>query len=86
MLGWIGLAARAELGTARDAGLKIVLREAARALRHQALLFEKLPGLRHRGVQQVSLVAHSMGGLVCREMLTNPAMAYAESAREGDVP
>jgi pimeloyl-ACP methyl ester carboxylesterase len=51
-----------------------------------ALLFEELEGLRRRGVERISLVGHSMGGLVAREMLTDPATGYATSVREGDVP
>ncbi len=51
-----------------------------------ALLFEELRGLRRSGVERVSLVAHSMGGLVSREMLTSPATEYAAVAGKGDVP
>ncbi|MCG6924196.1 MAG: alpha/beta fold hydrolase [Acidobacteria bacterium] len=51
-----------------------------------ALLFEELEGLRRRGVERISLVGHSMGGLVAREMLTNPVTGYPTSVREGDVP
>lgn len=51
-----------------------------------ALLFEELQGLREGGVGRIALVAHSMGGLVSREVLTSPATGYAASAREGDVP
>ena len=50
------------------------------------LLFEELKGLRERGVGRISIVAHSMGGLVSREMLTRPDVPYAEAAREGTVP
>lgn len=38
------------------------------------------------GIGQVIIVAHSMGGLVSREMLTNPEIAYIEEARSGNVP
>ena len=38
------------------------------------------------GVQSVSIVAHSMGGLVARELLTNPEFAYAESIQKGQTP
>lgn len=51
-----------------------------------ALLFEKLEGLRQSGIERISLVGHSMGGLVAREMLTDPKTGYATSAGEGDVP
>ncbi len=36
------------------------------------LLAVELARLRGLGIEQVSLVSHSMGGLVCREMLTSP--------------
>lgn len=36
--------------------------------------------------QVVSLVAHSMGGLVSRQMLTDPEIAYAKQARAASVP
>jgi pimeloyl-ACP methyl ester carboxylesterase len=51
-----------------------------------ALLFEELKGLRARGVDRISIVAHSMGGLVSREMLTGPEVRYAEGVRDGVVP
>jgi pimeloyl-ACP methyl ester carboxylesterase len=50
------------------------------------LLFEELKGLSDRGIDRVSIVAHSMGGLVSREMLTRPEPPYGASAREGLVP
>ena len=50
------------------------------------LLFEELKGLSDRGIDRVSIVAHSMGGLVSREMLTRPVPPYGASAREGLVP
>jgi len=50
------------------------------------LLFEELKGLRERGIDRVSIVAHSMGGLVSREMLTRPEVPYAVAARDGVVP
>ena len=40
-----------------------------------ALLRESLRTLSNDGVGWISIVAHSMGGLVSREMLTNPAFA-----------
>lgn len=40
-----------------------------------AWLKTSLGELRQRGVEEIVLVAHSMGGLVCREMLTNPDLA-----------
>lgn len=50
------------------------------------LFFEELKGLRRHGVERISIVAHSMGGLVSREMLTSPVTGYAASVRAGDVP
>ncbi len=50
------------------------------------LLFEELKGLSERGIDRVSIVAHSMGGLVSREMLTRPDPPYEAAAREGRVP
>lgn len=38
------------------------------------------------GVSEIGVVAHSMGGLVSREMLTNPQIAFVERARTGTVP
>ncbi len=50
------------------------------------LLFEELEGLRQRGIDRISIVAHSMGGLVSREMLTRPEIGFAASARDEIVP
>ena len=50
------------------------------------LFFEELRGLRQRGIDRISIVAHSMGGLVSREMLTSPETAYGASVRDGVVP
>lgn len=36
--------------------------------------------------KSISVVAHSMGGLVAREMLTDPALRYAEKARQKKIP
>ena len=49
-------------------------------------LSEQMPRLREWGVDEITIVAHSMGGLISREMLTNPEMAYAEEVRAGEVP
>ena len=35
---------------------------------------------------KIGIVAHSMGGLVSRELLTNPELAYIEKVRSGAVP
>jgi pimeloyl-ACP methyl ester carboxylesterase len=51
-----------------------------------ALLLEELKGLRKQGIERISIVAHSMGGLVSREMLTRLESAYAHSAEKGIVP
>ena len=50
------------------------------------LFFEKLQGLKQRGIDRISIVAHSMGGLVSREMLTSPEIEYIASAKAGRVP
>jgi pimeloyl-ACP methyl ester carboxylesterase len=51
-----------------------------------ALLFDELQTLRQGGVERMALVGHSMGGLVCRELLTSPEIEYASSGRGGLVP
>jgi pimeloyl-ACP methyl ester carboxylesterase len=38
------------------------------------------------GTGSISIVAHSMGGLVAREMLTDPSLSYAERIDEGELP
>ncbi|MBT3289065.1 MAG: alpha/beta fold hydrolase [Victivallales bacterium] len=50
------------------------------------LLGSWLVRLRQRGVKQVVLVAHSMGGLVSREYLMNPVYSYRRNLRPGRVP
>jgi pimeloyl-ACP methyl ester carboxylesterase len=50
------------------------------------LFFEELKGLKQRGIHRISIVAHSMGGLVSREMLTNPEIGYNRSAKDALVP
>ena len=39
-----------------------------------------------RGVDRIFIVAHSMGGLVSREMLTSPEIEYNQSAQSSQVP
>ncbi len=51
-----------------------------------SLFFEKLKGLKALGAGRITIVSHSMGGLVSREMLTNPELAYPEKARAGELP
>ena len=36
--------------------------------------------------KNISIVAHSMGGLVAREMLTHPSFSYAEKVDKGELP
>ena len=50
------------------------------------LFFERLKTFNKFGTERIMIVAHSMGGLVSREMLTNPEFAYVEKARKGEVP
>ncbi len=50
------------------------------------LFFDELKSLRQRGVNRISIVAHSMGGLVSREMLTSPEFEYNQSAQNRQVP
>jgi len=50
------------------------------------LLAQELALWRARGLKRAALVAHSMGGLVAREMLTNPELAYAGESRTGGMP
>ena len=50
------------------------------------LLLEELKGLEEESIERVAIVAHSMGGLVSREILTSPEIGYAASARDGVVP
>ena len=48
--------------------------------------YEEARRLKDLGVNELAIVAHSMGGLVTREMLSNPEIAYMEHARDGAVP
>jgi pimeloyl-ACP methyl ester carboxylesterase len=50
------------------------------------LFFEALQGLKQRGIGRISIVAHSMGGLVSREMLTRPEIEYDASVKNRRVP
>lgn len=50
------------------------------------LFFEALQGFKQRGIDRISIVAHSMGGLVSREMLTRPEIDYIASAKNRRVP
>lgn len=48
--------------------------------------FKELQVLAQLGTHRISVVAHSMGGLVSREMLTNPEVKYAQVAKKRQVP
>ncbi len=50
------------------------------------LFFKELKSLKQRGVDRISIVAHSMGGLVSREMLTRPEIDYSASTGDRQVP
>lgn len=50
------------------------------------LFFEALKGFKERGIDRIAIVGHSMGGLVSREMLTNPQLNYGEPASSNLVP
>jgi pimeloyl-ACP methyl ester carboxylesterase len=50
------------------------------------LFFEELKRLKQLGIQRISIVAHSMGGLVSREMLTSPEIEYSRSTKNRLVP
>ena len=47
---------------------------------------QELKVLKQLGIDRISIVAHSMGGLVSREMLTSPEIAYSASAKKWLVP
>jgi pimeloyl-ACP methyl ester carboxylesterase len=48
--------------------------------------FEVLKKLKAQNIQRTSIVAHSMGGLVSRELLTSPEIDYRGWVRNGKVP
>ena len=50
------------------------------------LLFGVLQRLRSLGIRRIAIVAHSMGGLVSREMLTSPDVAYQVALKAQKVP
>lgn len=50
------------------------------------LFFEELRELREFGVNRIGIVAHSMGGLVSREMLTSQEFKYQKAVNNGLVP
>lgn len=56
-------------------------------LTESSLLFlTELKKLKQTNVDQVVVISHSMGGLVTRELLTNPDIDYIQLAGEGVVP
>lgn len=48
--------------------------------------FNEMRGLKELGVDDVTIISHSMGGLVTREMLTSPSIDYGVAAQAGLVP
>jgi pimeloyl-ACP methyl ester carboxylesterase len=50
------------------------------------LFFMALEGLKQHGIDRISIVAHSMGGLVSREMLTRPELEYSASVKDRRLP
>lgn len=50
------------------------------------LFFEELKLLSKAGVDQISIVAHSMGGLVSRELLTSQKLDYPSTLKRGELP
>ncbi len=48
--------------------------------------YDEIKRLRQSGIAVINIVAHSMGGLVSREMLTNPDIAYPDKAQSGAAP
>ena len=51
-----------------------------------SLFHDELARLKQSGINEVTIVAHSMGGLVSREMLTNPQFSYIEKAQNDELP
>ena len=48
--------------------------------------FKELKTLKQLGIERISIVGHSMGGLVSREMLTRPDIGYTAAARSAEIP
>jgi pimeloyl-ACP methyl ester carboxylesterase len=46
----------------------------------------ELKKMKNHGIDKIAIVGHSMGGLVTREMLTNPEIHYSLQAQEDRVP
>ena len=50
------------------------------------MLFQELQTLRAEHIAHISIVAHSMGGLISRELLTSTTLGYLQSAEQQEVP
>jgi len=50
------------------------------------LFYEELQKLRQHNIRRISIVAHSMGGLISRDLLTNPEIDYTRSMNNNLVP
>jgi pimeloyl-ACP methyl ester carboxylesterase len=50
------------------------------------LLASQLRLLRSRGVEQIDIVAHSMGGLIARDVLTRPGVYAGDGRNDGSLP
>ena len=48
--------------------------------------FDALKGLQENGITRITIISHSMGGLVSREMLTSPLIDYRDKVRKKEVP
>jgi pimeloyl-ACP methyl ester carboxylesterase len=48
--------------------------------------FNEMKNMKTRGVKEVTIISHSMGGLVTREMLTSPTIDYQGAIQAGLVP
>jgi pimeloyl-ACP methyl ester carboxylesterase len=55
-------------------------------LESASFLSDQMRLLKEQGVEEITLVAHSMGGLISREMLTSPEMAYSARVVSGEAP
>jgi pimeloyl-ACP methyl ester carboxylesterase len=50
------------------------------------MLFQELQTLKSEQINRISIVAHSMGGLISRELLTSATLAYRKAIEEQKVP
>jgi len=50
------------------------------------LFFDEIESIRMDLKHEISIIGHSMGGLVSREMLTSPEISYTNKATSGDLP